>query len=88
MWSVYLMSVLLYKQSIGLHRTRFENHHVTFKEHCEQEHNMWNYLYFVVHLRMKEKTELTGPESYVYNQIKGHIENKVNFIIINSYLVI
>ena len=31
----------------------------------------------IVHLRMKEKTELTGPESYVYNQIKGHIENKV-----------
>ena len=38
---------------------------------------MWNYLYFVVHLRMKEKTELTGPESYVYDLIKDHIENKV-----------
>lgn len=38
---------------------------------------MWHYLYFIVHLRKKEKTELTGPESYVYNQIKGHIENKV-----------
>ena len=49
---------------------------MTFKEHCEKEHNMWHYLYFIVHLRMK-KTELTGPESYVYNQIKGHIENKV-----------
>ena len=50
---------------------------MTFKEHCEKEHNMWHYLYFIVHLRMKEKTELTGPESYIYNQIKGHIENKV-----------
>lgn len=38
---------------------------------------MWNYLYFIVHLRMKEKTELTGPESYVYDQIRSHIENKV-----------
>lgn len=41
---------------------------------------MWNYLYFVVHLRMKEKTELTGPESYVYDLIKDHIENKVRAI--------
>jgi hypothetical protein len=60
----------------GLHRTKFENHEVSFKEHCEKEHFMWNYLYFVVHLIMKEKTELTGPESYVYDLIKGHIENK------------
>ena len=68
----------------GLDRTRFENQHITFKEHCEQEHNMWNYLYFVVHLRMKEKTELTGPESYVYDQIKGHIENRVKLNSMNN----
>ena len=63
--------------ALGLQRSKFENHEVTFEEHCQQEHNMWNYLYFVVHLRRKQKTELTGPESYVYGQIKDHIDNKV-----------
>ena len=83
-YKIPVLYVVIYSSSrstiytcIGLHRTKFENHTVTFKEHCEKEHNMWHYLYFIVHLRMKEKTELTGPESYVYNQIKGYIENKV-----------
>ena len=43
---------------------------------------MWNYLYFIVHLRTKQKTEFTGPESYVYDQIKDHIESKVRLILI------
>lgn len=27
---------------------------------------MWNYLYFLILLKVKDKTEFTGQESYVY----------------------
>jgi len=43
-------------------RTAFEHKPVTFEEHVSKEHNMWNYLYFVVYLRTKDVTEYTGPE--------------------------
>ena len=44
----------------GLQRSKFENQSVTFKDHIDKEHNMWNYLYFIVHLRTKQKTEFTA----------------------------
>ena len=31
---------------------------------------MWHYLYFIVLVQVKDPTDFTGPESYVYNMIK------------------
>ena len=53
----------------GLQRSEFENKEVTFEFHISWEHNLWHYLYFIIHVNTKEKTELTGPESYVYQMI-------------------
>ena len=53
----------------GLQRSEFENKEVTFEFHISREHNLWHYLYFIVHVNTKAKTELTGPESYVYKMI-------------------
>jgi len=36
--------------------------------HIKYEHNMWKYLYFFVHLEMKDKDEFTSAEEYVFNQ--------------------
>ena len=33
--------------------------------HIRNEHNLWHYLAFMVHLRVKRATEYTGPESFV-----------------------
>ena len=54
----------------GLERASFDNKTVSFEEHCNQEHNMWHYLYFIVLVRVKDPTEFTGPESYVNSMIK------------------
>ena len=54
----------------GIHRREFENKAVTFEEHLKKEHNMWDYLKFIVLLKVKDPTEFTGPESYVYNKIQ------------------
>lgn len=55
---------------IGLNRSAFDNKIVSFEEHVKHEHNMWHYLYFIVLVRVKDPTEFTGPESYVYAMVK------------------
>ena len=54
----------------GLNRADFDNRTVTFEHHINNEHNMWDYLYFIVLLKVKDPTEFTGPESYVAEMIK------------------
>jgi hypothetical protein len=54
----------------GLSRANFENKDVTFHQHITHEHNVWHYLSFVVHLKTKDTTEFTGPESYVFERIE------------------
>lgn len=56
--------------SAGLERDKFDNKTVSFEEHINMEHNIWNYLYFIVLLREKNKTDYTGPESYVAHMMK------------------
>ncbi|XP_018320612.1 inositol 1,4,5-trisphosphate receptor isoform X2 [Agrilus planipennis] len=55
----------------GLHRSAFDNKTVSFEEHIQSEHNMWHYLYFIVLIKVKDPTEFTGPESYVYEMVKA-----------------
>lgn len=54
----------------GLNRSAFDNKTVSFEEHVKHEHNMWHYLYFIVLVKVKDPTEFTGPESYVYMMVK------------------
>ncbi|XP_044006892.1 inositol 1,4,5-trisphosphate receptor isoform X3 [Aphidius gifuensis] len=54
----------------GLNRSAFDNKVVSFEEHIKHEHNMWHYLYFIVLVKVKDPTEFTGPESYVYAMVK------------------
>uniref|UniRef100_A0A3P8WR32 Inositol 1,4,5-trisphosphate receptor n=1 Tax=Cynoglossus semilaevis TaxID=244447 RepID=A0A3P8WR32_CYNSE len=56
----------------GLERDKFDNKTVSFEEHVNLEHNIWNYLYFIVLLREKNRTDYTGPESYVAHMIKNN----------------
>lgn len=32
---------------------------------------MWHYLFFIVLIKVKDPTEFTGPESYVYTMVKA-----------------
>lgn len=44
----------------GLDRSSFDNKAVSFEEHIRSEHNLWHYLYFIVLIKVKNKTEFTG----------------------------
>lgn len=54
----------------GLDRSAFDNKTTSFEEHIRSEHNMWHYLYFIVLVKVKNPTEFTGPESYVFKMIQ------------------
>lgn len=62
----------------GLERDKFDNKTVSFEEHIKLEHNIWNYLYFIVLVREKNKTDYTGPESYVAHMIKVNYSYNVS----------
>jgi len=56
-----------------IERSRFDqkaNEGITFNNHIKKEHNMWNYLFFMIHLYHKPKTEYTGSEQYVSNSVE------------------
>uniref|UniRef100_A0A915JQE9 Uncharacterized protein n=1 Tax=Romanomermis culicivorax TaxID=13658 RepID=A0A915JQE9_ROMCU len=37
-----------------------------FEHHTDKEHNLANYLFFLMHLIQKDETEYTGQETYVH----------------------
>jgi len=37
----------------------------TFKSHIFEDHNLYNYMFYIAYINNKDKTELTGIESYV-----------------------
>ncbi|KAF0686010.1 Aste57867_22164 [Aphanomyces stellatus] len=55
----------------GVSRDTFDNHYMQlgisngFQKHITEDHNMWSYLYFIVHLQSRDLIECTGPEAYV-----------------------
>jgi hypothetical protein len=54
----------------GLSRDIFDSGPGGFHSHTKEEHNMWMYMYFLIHIReMQDKTELNGIESYVYAKV-------------------
>uniref|UniRef100_A0A669AYM2 Inositol 1,4,5-trisphosphate receptor n=1 Tax=Oreochromis niloticus TaxID=8128 RepID=A0A669AYM2_ORENI len=55
----------------GLERDKFDNKTVSFEEHIKLEHNIWNYLYFIVLVREKNKTDYTGPEKRKVTWLDG-----------------
>lgn len=82
---------------LGLNRSAFDNKTVSFEEHIKCEHNMWHYLYFIVLVKVKDPTEFTGPESYVYAMVKvsqycfygSYVLRRVGiFFIINFFITL
>lgn len=55
----------------GLERDKFDNKMVLFEEYIKLEYNMWNYLYFIVLVCVKNKIDYMGFESYVVQMIKN-----------------
>lgn len=47
---------------------------LNFDKHREEEHNHWDYFYYLIYLNQKSLLEFNGFESYVYGKyISGEI---------------
>ena len=53
----------------SLDRSTLEKYTQGFSHHVKQDHNLYNYLYFLYYLQNKDKTELSGLESYVIDNL-------------------
>jgi hypothetical protein len=53
----------------GLERDVFDQFADGFENHIERDHHLWNYLYYLYHLKIKNSTEHDGVESYVWQKV-------------------
>lgn len=59
----------------GISRVRFKDLGLppgddSFEHHIEEEHSVWNYLFFVHYLLQKDEGEYTGLETFVVSELK------------------
>jgi len=47
------------------------------ERHIKKDHNMWDYVYYIVHLKSKPTSDLTGTESYI---LENFIEREIIWI--------
>merc|ERR1712194_1005901 len=52
----------------GLKKELFERYNIPggFEVHVGLDHNLWNYIYFLAHLKDKDITEYTGNETHLF----------------------
>eukprot|EP00638_Chattonella_subsalsa_P020525 CAMPEP_0117867422 /NCGR_PEP_ID=MMETSP0950-20121206/7965_1 /TAXON_ID=44440 /ORGANISM="Chattonella subsalsa, Strain CCMP2191" /LENGTH=228 /DNA_ID=CAMNT_0005718975 /DNA_START=255 /DNA_END=942 /DNA_ORIENTATION=+ len=64
-----------------IEKDRFDQYgNNSFEQHVKHEHNMWHYIWFMIHLEDIEDSEYTGLEHYV----KGLLDSKqIDFFPIN-----
>jgi hypothetical protein len=55
----------------GIDRENFETLGLSFPNHISHDHNMWQYLWFRIHLDNKDSTSYTGQEQYVQDLIQS-----------------
>ena len=69
----------------GVDRFTFDTQGGGFKRHITEDHNMWNYLFMIVHLREKAPTEYNGWEQYVADKMNAR---DTSFFPLNSAAVL
>ena len=56
----------------SISKMQFEKHSEGGMErHIKKDHNMWDYVYYIVHLKSKPSSDLTGTESYILENFEG-----------------
>ena len=53
----------------GIDSYIFDRYGDGFASHTKYEHNMWQYLFFIQHLRLKDPNDYTGQESFVAHHL-------------------
>lgn len=59
----------------NIHSDVFSKRNLGFNIHREQDHNHWNYIYYVVGLLLKDKEDMNGLESYILGKYLSKEKN-------------
>lgn len=54
----------------GINKQLFEQSADGFYNHIKRDHYLWNYIYFIYHLQIKDITDYNGYESYINNLLQ------------------
>jgi len=52
----------------NLDRSLFEKEGKSFEHHVQVEHDLWNYLYYIVYLKSKNELHYSGTETYIFEK--------------------
>ena len=47
-----------------------DNLNEEFLQHIENDHNLWQYVFYIVHLNSKDSSDFTGVESFVFSLLE------------------
>lgn len=47
----------------------YEKFGKSYSSHIKEDHNMFNYVYYIINIYNKDTTEFTGMESYIYEMV-------------------
>jgi hypothetical protein len=48
-----------------------EKNNISFKEHCEKEHNVWEYVNYMITLRLTDAQDMNATNSYCKEQLEA-----------------
>ncbi|ORY28919.1 hypothetical protein BCR33DRAFT_724882 [Rhizoclosmatium globosum] len=69
----------------SINASEFQRHSSGFENHIKKEHNVWHYLFFLVHLELKDKTEYTSHETFISESLG---KNDLSFFPINRAIAL
>ena len=59
----------------GIDRYQFEKNKINFKKHFRNEHNIWDYVYFIIYIKNKPLKDCNGIKYYLKRTYeKGGLE--------------
>eukprot|EP00039_Didymoeca_costata_P001936 m.56376 g.56376 ORF g.56376 m.56376 type:complete len:2661 (+) comp11036_c1_seq1:86-8068(+) len=64
----------------------FEKNGTGFDNHIRKEHNIWNYIYFLLHLDEKDPTDYNSNENYIYQRLV--VEDQYDIFPVNKALAL
>ncbi|KAJ3075203.1 hypothetical protein HDU98_008929 [Podochytrium sp. JEL0797] len=69
----------------SINASEFQRHASGFEHHIKKEHNIWHYLFFLIHLELKDKTEYTSHETFISESLAN---NDLTFFPINRAIAL
>lgn len=64
----------------NIDREDFETANVPFGDHIKNDHNMWKYLWYMIYLEKKDRTEFDGVEQYCFSIISGDDPTNIKWL--------